>query len=306
MPSPKISVIVPVFNTEEYLHRCIDSILSQTYTDFELLLINDGSKDRSGEICEEYAAKDPRVRVFHKENGGVSSARNLGLDNASGEWITFIDADDEIHNLEIPNNSKQHDIIIGSCLIKENDGFRNETIPEGVYENSGLKYIYSKYLELQIFSSCCCKLYRRSLIGNLRFNKSYIIGEDTVFSLSYLGKVKRINVIPSFQYIYNLATSFEAKYKLSADESVTILSDIHHLYKNLNCRNKIFERNVYFAYLLFCRADVTSAPQKWFHNKTIFHICMDFKGSLSWRHRLKFILMYSIMSLKPKSDKKLL
>ena len=92
--TPKISVIVPVYNAEKYLHRCIDSILSQTFTDFELLLINDGSKDSSGAICDEYAAKDNRVRVFHKENGGASSARNLGLDNAKGEWIAFVDSDD--------------------------------------------------------------------------------------------------------------------------------------------------------------------------------------------------------------------
>ena len=94
--TPKISVIVPVYNAEKYLHRCIDSILSQTFTDFELLLIDDGSKDGSGAICDEYAAKDNRVRVFHKENGGVSSARNLGLDNACGEWVTFVDADDYV------------------------------------------------------------------------------------------------------------------------------------------------------------------------------------------------------------------
>lgn len=76
---PKISFIVPIYNSEQYLHRCIDSILSQTFADFELLLIDDGSKDNSGKICDEYAAKDSRVQVFHKENGGVSSARNLGV-----------------------------------------------------------------------------------------------------------------------------------------------------------------------------------------------------------------------------------
>ena len=85
--NPKISVIVPVYNVEKYLRRCIDSILVQTFTDFELLLIDDGSKDKSGEICDEYAKKDKRVRVFHKVNGGVSSARNLGLDYAKGQWI---------------------------------------------------------------------------------------------------------------------------------------------------------------------------------------------------------------------------
>lgn len=84
---PKISVIVPVYNADKYLHRCIDSILSQTFTDFELLLIDDGSKDKSGAICDEYAEKDFRVKVFHKENGGVSSARNAGLDNMRGGGI---------------------------------------------------------------------------------------------------------------------------------------------------------------------------------------------------------------------------
>ena len=93
---PKISVIVPVYKAEKYICRCVDSILAQTFTDFELLLIDDGSPDNSGAICDEYAASDSRVKVFHKENGGVSSARNVGLDNACGEWITFVDADDWI------------------------------------------------------------------------------------------------------------------------------------------------------------------------------------------------------------------
>ena len=94
--NPKISIIVPVYNVEQYLRRCIDSILNQSFADFELLLIDDGSKDKSGAICDEYAAKDSRIRVFHKENGGVSSARNIGLENARGEWLSFIDGDDVI------------------------------------------------------------------------------------------------------------------------------------------------------------------------------------------------------------------
>ena len=91
-----VSIIVPVYNAEEHLRRCVDSILVQTFSDFELLLIDDGSKDGSAAICDEYTIKDSRVRVFHKENGGGSSARNLGLDNAQGEWIAFVDSDDFI------------------------------------------------------------------------------------------------------------------------------------------------------------------------------------------------------------------
>ena len=100
MDNPKISVIVPVYNVEQYLPRCIDSILAQTFTDFELLLIDDGSTDNSGKICDEYAKKkDTKIRVWHKENGGVSSARNMGLDFAKGEYIQFIDSDDFIEKI---------------------------------------------------------------------------------------------------------------------------------------------------------------------------------------------------------------
>ena len=94
--NPSISIIVPVYNAERTLNRCVDSILSQTFQEWELLLIDDGSTDRSGELCDEYASKDQRIKVFHKKNGGVSSARNIGLNYAKGEWITFIDSDDEI------------------------------------------------------------------------------------------------------------------------------------------------------------------------------------------------------------------
>ena len=96
MNSPKISVIVPVFNTEKYISECIDSILAQTFTDWELILVDDGSKDNSGKICDEYATKDSRVRVLHQPNGGVTSARSNGVKNAKGEWITFVDADDTL------------------------------------------------------------------------------------------------------------------------------------------------------------------------------------------------------------------
>ena len=96
MNIPQISVIVPVYNVEKYLTQCIESILSQTYQEFELLLIDDGSEDNSGSICDHYSNIDSRVHVFHKENGGVSSARNMGIEHAKGEWVCFVDSDDWI------------------------------------------------------------------------------------------------------------------------------------------------------------------------------------------------------------------
>ena len=114
---PKISVIVPAYNAEKYLRRCIDSILVQTFTDFELLLVNDGSIDRTDTICNEYAVKESRIRVFHKKNGGVSSARNLGLDNAKGKYVMFVDSDDymlsDMSELMISTlNAKNADLVI--------------------------------------------------------------------------------------------------------------------------------------------------------------------------------------------------
>lgn len=133
-----ISIIIPVFNTEPYLRRCLDSILSQSFSGFDVLLIDDGSTDASGMICDEYVGRDERIHVIHTENGGVSSARNLGLDNARGEWLFFVDADDwlELDALEVLlNKQKQRnvDVVFGKRLVYET----NEPYlwGEGDYQN---------------------------------------------------------------------------------------------------------------------------------------------------------------------------
>ena len=150
-----VSVIVPVYKAEKWLHRCVDSILAQTMEDFELLLIDDGSPDRSGEICDEYAAKDSRVRVFHKENGGVSSARNLGLDNAQGEWISFVDADDILPEKALSDflefASCDVDIICGRSVIFVEDVLE-KIKPETVIISTGPnQYGHPHFSILELF-----------------------------------------------------------------------------------------------------------------------------------------------------------
>ena len=125
---PKVSIIVPVYNTEKYLARCIDSILAQTFTDFELILVNDGSKDNSGKICDEYAQKDSRIVVIHKENGGVSSARNKGIDVAQGEWISFVDSDDWISSDFLSSFTYDADLMI--CGIELFGTKHSQQIPD--------------------------------------------------------------------------------------------------------------------------------------------------------------------------------
>lgn len=143
--NPKISVIVPVYNVEKYLHRCIDSILAQTFTDFELLLIDDGSTDGSGAICDEYATKDNRVRVFHKENGGVSSARNLGLDNMRGGYLTFVDSDDWVDSTYLGELIEYSDAdLVVSDFIVEGESQWNEKLPVGCWQGVELSKIVEK------------------------------------------------------------------------------------------------------------------------------------------------------------------
>ena len=141
------------------MRRCVDSILAQTFTDFELLLIDDGSTDGSPAICDEYAVKDSRVRVFHKPNGGVSSARNLGLDHALGEWICFVDSDDRISNLEVLSTSRlSADMVLFTLKIVNDNGFSYDDSLIPLAEAADTKNGYlKKYLHFHIFN--CCLLY---------------------------------------------------------------------------------------------------------------------------------------------------
>ena len=215
----QISVIVPVYNSEKILRRCIDSILAQTFTDFELLLVNDGSTDFSGIICDEYAKKDTRVRVFHKENGGVSSARNLGLDNALGKWIVFCDSDDCVFPNWLENfaiDSEKVDLICQGiectrpmCGEQEN----NNTYIYGVYFEGGIGEGLYKLIKQGIVGYVYIKCFKKSLIDKyqLRFNHHLTIQEDEEFVLRYMmicDIMKSTDLIGYHYETPNLATKY--------------------------------------------------------------------------------------------------
>lgn len=163
--SPKVSIIVPVYKAEAYLHRCIDSLLNQTFQDYEILLIDDGSPDRSGKICDEYAKKDCRVRVFHKENSGVSSARQCGIDNALGEYTIHADPDDWVEpNMleELYAKAKEKDADMVICDYYEEYSKLKKTIykqqrPSNFDHDTVLKELFQ-----QLHGSCWNKLVRRA------------------------------------------------------------------------------------------------------------------------------------------------
>lgn len=205
--TPKISIIIPIYKVEDYLPRCIDSVLSQSFTDFELLLIDDGSPDNCGKICDEYAEKDSRVRVFHKPNGGVSSARNLGLDNAKGEWIAFIDPDDYV--------DVDYLYELYSTLNKYNADFvatveyKVATVNETTYiVSDDFSLLFTVY-QFDRGPGPVSKLFKKSIIteNDIRFKLKVHSGEDSIFVYQYLLSVKDIVLIFSDKYYYDKTRS---------------------------------------------------------------------------------------------------
>lgn len=190
-----ISIIIPIYNVESYLRKCLDSIMEQSFSYFELLLINDGSTDSSGQICQEYVEKDDRIRYFEKENGGVSSARNFGIKHSRGEYITFIDSDDwvEPNYLEIfykTIKEKDADIVVANyCTFREKDATflfhvaeTNEALvfqPDDAFFN----YMFSTFSTDISWGSACSKLFKKSLFDRLYFSEDISWAED--FDLMY-------------------------------------------------------------------------------------------------------------------------
>lgn len=204
-----ISIIIPVYNVEDKIQKCICSILQQTYTDWELLLVDDGSSDSSGEICDEYSQVDIRIRVFHKENGGVSSARNYGLNKANGEWIVFVDSDDYVESTYLEDFFQSQDSLISNTIVIQGLIFDNvNTItyrkyPNAIYQvdNIGNGLIEN---DLLTFGGPYCKLYNASIIkqNNIKFPLNYSYGEDTIFFLRYLAFVDTLILVSSCNYHY--------------------------------------------------------------------------------------------------------
>lgn len=186
-----LSIIVPVYNAEKYISRCIDSILSQPFHDWELLLIDDGSNDNSLTICKKYAKTDNRIKVFMKENGGVSSARNCGLDNATGFWITFVDADDWLEPNTINKEifDEQYDIIRIPCSFSTSGIVYDQNIYI-VGHNKATKFLRSNYC-----NACWGRIYKKEVIGATRFNKQIRMGEDILFLVELSPKINSLYII---------------------------------------------------------------------------------------------------------------
>ncbi len=215
---PTLSVIVPVYNGEKYLRECLDSILSQTYKDFELILINDGSKDKSKDICDEYAKKHDNIHVIHKENGGVTEARRDGLKNAQGKFVTFVDCDDWIDSdmyEKMLNKMEEHNVEAVICSIvyeTENGTVKHKnTVRSGLYNKEDMtKEFYPKILfDFDVClpgvnPSLCNKIFKKECLENVIFKVNHTIsyGEDALCTYPTLMDTETLFVMEESFYHY--------------------------------------------------------------------------------------------------------
>jgi glycosyltransferase involved in cell wall biosynthesis len=260
---PIISLIVPVYNSEEFLEECIESILNQTYIDFELLLINDGSIDNSGSICDSFSLKDNRIKVYHKTNHGVSAARNLGLEKALGTWVVFIDSDDFVlptYLADFNISESNEDIIIQGLqyfnskekkylnqIKYKNASSIKETSSEIIISN---KLLRSGYPVAKAFKMAIIRKW------NIKFNESISFHEDHVFVFDYLLHILSIKTVSVVSY----------KYRIFHNENS--LSRKKHL---LNNQLKSSELMLKGFYLLKDKFNINNI----FYQKEILTLCIE-------------------------------
>lgn len=237
--SPKITIIVPVYNVERYLRRCLDSIAAQTFTDWECILIDDGSPDASGAICDEYVANDGRFRVIHQENRGVSVARNAGLDAARGEWIVFVDSDDWIENtmLEIMSGEAKRqnsDVVISGHIYQNEKAYGTNGPKDGILH---MPKDFSEYL-----NASWAKLIKRSVLSknNIRFPLNIKIAEDLFFLFQiFLLQPKIFGISkPMYNYFQNPDSVIHTITSKEISDEKKVIEMIENVLIEKNCHDE--------------------------------------------------------------------
>lgn len=250
---PKISVIVPVYKAEQYLKRCVDSILNQTFTDFELILVDDGSPDQSGTICNEYAFKDKRVKVIHKENGGVSSARQVGLDAAQGDYVIHADPDDWVepqmlNDLYGKAMEDKADMVYCDFYYDYNNG-KCEYVQQQINEEETLNAdtLIKNILEGKIHGSCWNKLIRKKVIdeSEARFPDRIVRWEDMWFNLLVLRHCNSISYLNRAYYHYDQTINKNSIVRVVRKEAVESQIRFCHYFSTLFSGNDAYAEGLY-------------------------------------------------------------
>lgn len=224
---PKISLVVPVYNASEYLIKCLQSIKNQSFDDYEVILVDDGSTDNSLEIMLSFSDNDSRFKSYRKNNGGVSSARNFGLSKAKGEWIAFVDADDWIEPVfceTMLNIALNHQLDVLQCrrIDEKNDGTYLQVVTQKEYLKV-LSFDAFMPTEEDFYGTCWGFLFRKVAIGTTRFDETISFTEDALFSLQVMKNTAKIGIINEYLYHYNLKEHSSLSQGKFDEKKMTIL-----------------------------------------------------------------------------------
>ena len=217
----KVSVIVPIYNSEKYLPMCIESILNQTYNNLEIILVDDGSQDDSLTICSEYAKRDHRIQVLNQENMGVSAARNQGLDNMSGDYFTFVDSDDELYQNAVEfllRDMMEYaaDMVSAVKTLVYFDGTSKSPYDDGkTYVYDGVESIKRSLLYDRQTNSACAKLFAKEMFSDVRFAEGHSINEDGYFMFECYAKMPKVVQHNVSIYRYNIRENSNSRFGFS-------------------------------------------------------------------------------------------
>jgi len=233
-----VSIIIPAYNAAKTIAACLDSIANQTYDDYEVIIINDGSVDNTLEIIKTYEQRINRIKIIDKKNGGVSSARNVGLQNASGDYVTFVDADDSLvktflENIcSIKSDPISYDLVIIGAELQSTESRVIALDFEAKNGDEISQLLISNYNSV-LFKAPWAKLFKKSVIdvNCLRFDENLFFGEDSVFVLTYLSHCNAIKCIPQPEYIHQFRIS--GKYSLSWGNQLVLAKAVHQSYERL-------------------------------------------------------------------------
>lgn len=290
----KFSIIIPVYNCERYLKRCINSIINQTYKDFELILINDGSTDKSSEICKWAKNTDQRVIVIEQENQGPGAARNYGIKAATGDFIVFIDSDDYVENsclTELQEYLNKNDVDIlfkGFKFENQKNGeiLSEVTLPQGVYDKSQFHSIIKTLIDNDLFGYTWCKVIRSDLFikFHIMFNTQYSLHEDLIMICQVCEKAETIGILNTTGYHYTkddntLCTKFRSD---MVDNIEFVNRQVFDFYEHIGIDNideMIVQRAVFSVFLILknfatadSKNDFTAEYKKLLNSKTVEEI----------------------------------
>lgn len=297
MSKPLFSIIIPVYNAEKTLDKCLESIIVQTCKEWECILVDDGSADMSGAICDGYTAKDSRFRVVHKENGGASSARNIGLDCAVGEWITFIDSDDQIDpDYFCIEKLDEVDLAIQRWRFMNEEETRYP-LEDAVYYGEEYAAFMRNSLHLDILRMVAAKFLKRSIIeeNHIRFDTNMTLGEDTIFMLEYYKHANSVSVNNSSCYLYYRPENWNTlKYLLTSHQVKYNIQCLANTYSGLSIKSDRFTQflvNFYIKRIQNCNTltllDIRSMPE-------CLEISKHWMLSGGFTSHLKYIILRSI------------